>query len=239
MTTTARPREGEWASVRLTDGGHSSPAYGVCVVELASLIAGEEFSDRPRCVCPVIAAFLRGWNDRAGYAERQLLGPYAVRIVGSRGDRRLTRNRREICLAWAGVDPRDHWIRRLASRFGIELRIAIFSGIRATLRRDEAIGDYVARVAFESDDAGRGLDLLEALLAAGGNVEAHEPEAPGGRPGMNGNGRMAPSRNGAPPRGLNGDGPSVGGTAAGSSNGKETPDPAGDSMLAAGRDRPN
>ena len=45
------------------------------MVELASLIAQEEFSDRPRCVCPVIGAFLRGWNDRAPYAERQRLGP--------------------------------------------------------------------------------------------------------------------------------------------------------------------
>ncbi len=64
--------------VRLTAGGHSSPREGVCVVELASLIAREEFSDRPRCVCPVIGAFLRGWNDRAPYAERQRLSPHAA-----------------------------------------------------------------------------------------------------------------------------------------------------------------
>ena len=68
--------------VRLEPGSHRSPSDGVCIVELASMIGGEPFSDRPRCVCPVVASFLRGWNDRAGYADRQRLHPYAPRVVG-------------------------------------------------------------------------------------------------------------------------------------------------------------
>jgi hypothetical protein len=51
-------------SVRLEPGTHRSPSDGVCLLELASMVARETFSDRPRCVCVVIAAFLRGWNDR-------------------------------------------------------------------------------------------------------------------------------------------------------------------------------
>ena len=54
------------SSVRLEPGRHRSPGDGVCVVELASMIAGEKFTDRPNCVCPVIGSFLRCWNDRAG-----------------------------------------------------------------------------------------------------------------------------------------------------------------------------
>jgi len=42
--------------LRLQPGSHRSPRDGVCVVELASVLAGERFSDRPRCVCEVIAA---------------------------------------------------------------------------------------------------------------------------------------------------------------------------------------
>jgi hypothetical protein len=71
-------------SLRLEPGSHSSPRDGVCLLELTSILAHEEFSDRPRCVCEVIAAFLRGWNDRSSHAERQRLRPYAERVIGSK-----------------------------------------------------------------------------------------------------------------------------------------------------------
>ena len=53
-------------SLRLDPGSHASPREGVCIVELASILAKEKFSDEPDCVCPVIGAYLRSWNDRAG-----------------------------------------------------------------------------------------------------------------------------------------------------------------------------
>ena len=46
-------------TVRLSRGKHASPRSGACVMELASMLAGEPFSDRPDCACPVIGAFLR------------------------------------------------------------------------------------------------------------------------------------------------------------------------------------
>ena len=131
----------EGRAVRLTPGAHSSPQQGVCVVELASVIAKERFSDRPRCVCPVIGAFLRGWNDRAPYAQRQRLGPYAARIVGSRGISRVTRERRDICLQWAGAELAHGAARRLWSRSGMRVRIAVFCGLRAAVRLSEGAGD--------------------------------------------------------------------------------------------------
>jgi hypothetical protein len=200
------------APVRLTAGGHSSPREGVCVVELASLIAREEFSDRPRCVCPVIGAFLRGWNDRAPYAERQRLGPYAERIVGSRGDPRVTRERRDLCLEWAGADLSHGALRRLRSRAAIRVRIAIFCGPGAAVRPNEGAGDYAARVAMAGGEAQRAFELLEALLAVGneGRLEL-EPfrAAADGRAHLNGN--SLPATNGSGPT-SNGHRPRAGGS---------------------------
>ena len=85
------------------------------MVESAPVIAKERFSHRPRCVCPVIGALLRGWNYRAPYAQRQRLGPYAARIVGSRGISRVSRKRRDICLESAGADLAHGAARRLRS----------------------------------------------------------------------------------------------------------------------------
>jgi hypothetical protein len=152
------------SSVRLAPGSHSSPHEGACVVELASILAGEEFSDRPRCVDPVIAAFLRGWNDRAGHADRQRLRPYAERIVGSRGSRRLTRERRELCLQWSesgrgGSHP--------ATRAFTRIRIAVYCGLPAAIRIDEGAGDYAARVSFSRGDPEAVFELLDVLLASG------------------------------------------------------------------------
>ncbi len=185
--------------VRLTDGGHSSPQEGVCVVELASLIAKEEFSDRPRCVCPVIGAFLRGWNDRAPYAERQRLSPYAERIVGSRGGPRVTRERRDICLRWAGAELSRGGVRRLWSSGATRVRIAIFCGLGAAARLNEGAGDYAARVAMAEGDAERAFELLDTLLAVGeGRRLGPSPVS------ANGNGYAPLNGNGLPPRAQDG-----------------------------------
>ena len=89
-------------SVRLEPGAHDSPDDGVCIVELASMLAGEEFSDDPECVDEVIASFLRSWNDRASYSDRQRLLPYAERVVGTRADAATTPAAR--CLPRLGRD---------------------------------------------------------------------------------------------------------------------------------------
>jgi hypothetical protein len=179
--------------VRLTAGAHSSPQEGVCVVELASMIAEERFSDRPRCVCPVIGAFLRGWNDRAPHAERQRLGPYAARIVGSRSTSAVARGRRDLCLEWSGADLAHGPARRRLSRFGMRIRIAVFCGLRAALRLSEGAGEYASRVAAARGDAERAFELLDALLAVGADPPADRPPNA-----LNGNGSLAVSPEGAP-----------------------------------------
>ena len=46
-------------ALTLSSGSHESPSEGHCLLEVVSMFAGEPFSDRPRCVCPVLAAFAR------------------------------------------------------------------------------------------------------------------------------------------------------------------------------------
>jgi hypothetical protein len=201
-------------SIRLAPGRHSTPVEGVCVVELSSVIAGEEFSDRPDCVCPVIGAYLRSWNDRAAHAERQRLLPYAVRIVGSRGTKRATRERRDICLEWGGAHLRHGRVRRAVSKLRMRARIALFCGLGTALRLNEGAGDYAARVMFARRDTAGAFELLDALLASVwgrpgvGNGRARLNGARGAR--VNRNGlppKAAPALNGNAPRRQNGRGP--------------------------------
>ena len=70
-------------TVELTRGRHSSPEHGVCVMELASMLAGEPFSDHPRSVSPTIAAVLRGYNDMLDDDRRRDLYAYAAEVVGT------------------------------------------------------------------------------------------------------------------------------------------------------------
>ena len=60
----------------------------------------ERFSDHPRSVCPVIAAYLRTYNDRIDDDRRQDLYEYAARVVDSRSTRTVEQERAELCLSW-------------------------------------------------------------------------------------------------------------------------------------------
>jgi hypothetical protein len=151
-------------SVRLAPGSHSSPREGICAVELASMLAGEKFSDRPRCVCRVIAAFMRSLNDRVAHADRRLLVSYAERAVGSRSDKRVTHQRRDVCLLWAGAGMRGGRRRRFLDRLAMRGRILLVIGLRQAIRLDEGAGEYAARVVFARHGTAEALALLERLL---------------------------------------------------------------------------
>ena len=88
-------------TVRLSQGKHRGPDHGACVMELASMLAGEPFSDRPRCVDPVIAGFLRTYNDGIDDTRRQDLFPLASEVVGTRSVAGVQTERARMCLAWA------------------------------------------------------------------------------------------------------------------------------------------
>jgi hypothetical protein len=84
----------------LSAGAHRSPHDGGCVMEWTSLLAGERWSDRPRCTHPVLARLARGVNDAVGDGARQRLAPLAATLVGMTSDD--PRWAREIGLLAAG-----------------------------------------------------------------------------------------------------------------------------------------
>ena len=53
-----------YKTIKLSTGKHASPEDGACVMELASMLAGESFTDHPASVCPVIGSLLRA-SERA------------------------------------------------------------------------------------------------------------------------------------------------------------------------------
>lgn len=70
----------------LSPGRHRNPRKGACFMEMASYLAGERWSDHPRCTHPLLAAMAREINDRVGDSARQDLVPLIPSVVGLTGD---------------------------------------------------------------------------------------------------------------------------------------------------------
>lgn len=68
----------------LDSGRHLSPQSGACVMELASLLAGEPWSDAPRCTHRLLAQIAQMVNDGCSPAGRGRL----VRLAGELADAR-------------------------------------------------------------------------------------------------------------------------------------------------------
>ncbi|HEY7075223.1 MAG TPA: hypothetical protein VH418_07630 [Solirubrobacteraceae bacterium] len=135
--------------MKLRPGRHVRPEDGACVVELASMLAGESFSDHPQCVSPVIAAFLRGYNDGIGDFRRQDLYPVASEIVGSSAPAEVEAARLERCREWVRPLYRWRWTWRCATWLGSTVWVEE-AGQRAALaaRRDPAGSAHAAALAF-------------------------------------------------------------------------------------------
>jgi hypothetical protein len=102
-----------YQTIKLSKGKHTSPEDGACVMELASMLAGEQFSDHPASVCPVIGSFLRAYNDSVDDSRRQDLYAYASRVVGTRSSAQIQRARAERLLEWAAELRQRRWTRVL------------------------------------------------------------------------------------------------------------------------------
>lgn len=149
-------------TVRLSKGKHASPGEGACVMELASLLAGESFSDRPASVCPVIAGFMRAYNDRVDDERRQDLYRYAAEVVGTRSGPDVEHTRERRCLEWAEGMRRQRprplrWIARGAPG-SVDRRLGL-----------DAAGTYAARSIRRHGDRTHvaALALMDELIAMG------------------------------------------------------------------------
>jgi hypothetical protein len=70
----------------LSKGKHRSPRKGACFMEYASFLAGERWSDRPRCTHSLLAGVARDINDHTTDAGRSRLVPLIPSVVGLNGD---------------------------------------------------------------------------------------------------------------------------------------------------------
>jgi hypothetical protein len=154
----ARP-DGRHQTVKLAQGRHTSPEQGACVMELASMLAGERFRDDPRCVCPVIAAFLRSYNDALDAKRRQDLYRFAAESVGTAAGSAVRAERGRACMAWFTAEvPRE----RRTRFFGLE------TGVLAG-RRLNRISRATQRYARHTTDASHAdaLRFIDRLIAIG------------------------------------------------------------------------
>jgi hypothetical protein len=69
--------------VPVAPGRHPVAGDEGCLMELASAVAREPWSDHPACVHPVLAAVARAVNDRVGDAAREWLAPLVPQLIGT------------------------------------------------------------------------------------------------------------------------------------------------------------
>mgnify|MGYP001342146763 CR=1 FL=1 len=99
------------ATLTLKTGSHPDPDAGLCVMEAAAWVAGEPHSDHPECVSPVLAAFMRSWNDDLDDEDRQKLKAFIPRVIGTAEDGRDERR------GWLAAD----WLVRVHTPAWLEL----------------------------------------------------------------------------------------------------------------------
>jgi hypothetical protein len=92
-------------------GSHKDIDDGCCLMEAVSFVAGEPWSDHPKCASPVIGAFMRRWQDDLGDDPRQTLKPYVPRLVGSKGSDEIEQQRGWMCATWLIRHHLPTWLR--------------------------------------------------------------------------------------------------------------------------------
>lgn len=70
----------------LSRGKHRTPRNGACFMEFASYLAGERWSDHPKCTHPLLAALARRVNDHTSDEGRQRLAPLIPSVIGLTSD---------------------------------------------------------------------------------------------------------------------------------------------------------
>jgi hypothetical protein len=146
-------------TIKLSRGKHRSPEEGACVMELASMLGGERFTDHPVSVCPVIGSFLRAYNDLIDDFRRQDLYAYASKIVDSRSSREVQRARAVRLIEWS---------REMGGR-----RPRRFIGLRRVSRLGKAQAERVGIIAVRSirhnsrQNHATVLGLIDELLSIG------------------------------------------------------------------------
>jgi hypothetical protein len=153
-------------TIKLSAGRHRRAEHGACVMELASMLAEEPFSDHPQSASPVIATFLRSYNDHLDEERRQDLYRCAARVAGTRADADAERRRSKMCLAWARECCHTP-----------ELRVRILHRLLRYLHGPDVHAVYAARAAVLTPGGHeRALAFLDELIDLPGEPRSrHRP----------------------------------------------------------------
>lgn len=142
----------------LLKGGHNGPESGFCVMELTAFLAHEPWSDSPACTSPVIAGFLRSWNDGLDDETRQRLKPYAAKVIGTNTGPKDDETRAWLATDWlvrvhtpawlelAGLKDEAAELRALPELTSSEIAVAV----RATLEKARASASTRAAAARDA-----------------------------------------------------------------------------------------
>jgi len=136
-------------------------------MELASMLAGEPFTDRPACTDPIIGGLLRAYNDTVDQQRRQDLYAVAAGVVGTAAGEHVERARAARCIAFAEAHRRRS---RLRGRRRRPLALAAHLG-------KDAPGVLAVRSLGRIDDVAHAdmLALIDELVAMGGRRPAPAP----------------------------------------------------------------
>jgi len=117
--------------------GKHDEGEAMCAMEAVAWLAGEPWSDAPRCASPVIAAFVRSWNDALPDADRaRLLLPLLPDVIGTR-----TTDADDEARAWMATD----WLVRVNAPAWLELTPSLAAHAAALRALPPIMSSAVAR----------------------------------------------------------------------------------------------
>ena len=102
-------RELDLDKLVLKPGSHK-PDGEFCVMEAVAYVAGEPWTDSPKCACPILSAFMRRWNDDLDDAGRQTLKPYIPRLVGTKSTKAIEQRRGWMLADWMVRTHTPAWL---------------------------------------------------------------------------------------------------------------------------------
>jgi hypothetical protein len=151
--------------VRLEKGRHRTPQDGVCTMELVAWMAGEKHSDHPKSASPVIAAFIRSFNDALDSTHRQRLAVLAARMIETRGSREDEALRRQILWDWMISVALPTW---LAAANRPDLAASVAAGRAGALEAAIAAMDAYGHAIVRPVDDHRTKEAVSGALGTAG-----------------------------------------------------------------------
>ena len=166
----------------LSKSSHVSPQEGMCVMEMVSFLAGEEWSDMPPCSSPVVAKFCQVINDRFDQEFRDKLQAYVPRLISTVSPEHD--QERAVYLAWQAVTVFAPIALDTAGLGREAAKLRTFDkskGLNAAGDAARAAGDAARAAAWAAagaaGDAGDAVfETLDGLLAIGPSGEAYTQE---------------------------------------------------------------